>query len=385
MNTTPVTIAAVFGVGLAAAPLLGMAFKVKLRDRKYSHLDGLRAIAALMVVCSHYLAHAALIAGATANNRLMDAFGAVGVQIFFSITGFLFTTKALSGPVDIADLVKSRVKRILPLYFVAMTAAVIVAVHIARAGHIATPVQAIEIMRAYTYGVFVSAPPVVAGMSIAGQAGQMWTLAWEWRFYVLVPFLGVLLARRAWSFGALALFVVAMMTDQYNGSLPPWAFFLPGVVCAVVERRIKPGTSVRVALAAIGAAAFVGALVVGGPVNGIGQTALCAVGFPCVLFGHKAVLSVRPLRLLGEVSYSIYLLHLTVASIFWAYVQSDAHWMFYQTPASRLPAAAVTLVGLFVLSFITYALLERPFTGNSKERPVTSTSSNQVPVSSIRT
>ena len=366
MQTTSITIGAVFAFAFLLAVPLGWLFRIQLRPGRYTHLDGLRAIAALMVVCSHYLAHAALITRTAADSRLIEAFGAVGVQIFFCITGFLFTRKALSGPVDMGALIASRIRRIVPLYLAAMSAAIVVAVYIITAAHKATPVHPAEVLRAYLYGFVVSdSVPSVAGMSIAGQAGQMWSLAWEWRFYLFVPFIGALLTRRAWIAGALVIAVAGMIAGQYEGSLPPWSFFIPGMACAMVEGRIKAGVRVQLALMIAGIAAYLAALVVYGPVNGVIQTALCAVAFPCALFGHRALLSVRPLRLLGEVSYSIYMLHLVVVSVFWAYVQDDTRWMLYQTADAKLPLAVAALGALFVLSFATYALIERPFMRHS--------------------
>lgn len=370
MNTTSITIIAVFVGGILVAALVGRLFRFDLKDSDFPHLDGMRAAAALLVVCSHYLSHAGLIMTEPSNTPLRDAFGAVGVQIFFSITGFLFMRKALEGPVDVAKLIKSRVHRIVPLYLVAMTAAIAVAIHIISAAHQATPVLLIDLVRAYGYGLFATPVPSVAGMSIAGQAGQMWTLAWEWRFYALVPVIGALAARRAWGTAALVIAVGFAVIDQVNGMLPPWLFFIPGMLCAVVEKRVRVGGRAQIALTAIGALAFVLALALTLPVNGAGQTALCALGFPCLLFGYRKPLALQPLRLLGEVSYSIYMLHLVVASLFWSYVQSDTNWMFYQTPAERLPVAVIALGGLFVLSFMSYALIERPFMPRTKQQPV---------------
>lgn len=362
MLITSITIGTILLFALLLAVPLGRVFRIDLKPGDYTHIDGLRAVAALMVVCSHYLAHTALIMNAAADIRLIEALGAVGVQIFFCITGFLFTRKALNKPIVVSELIASRIRRIVPLYVFVMTAAIAVAVFIATSANKAETVEVIDVVRAYAYGFFVAPIPTVAGMSIGGQAGQMWTLAWEWRFYLAVPFIGALVARRAWGFAAMAFAVGCLVVDHglYN-AVPPWAFFVPGVVCALVEKRADADERFRMGLSAAGAVAFLAALSFDMSLNGYAQTLLCSVGFACVLFGHRAPLSFRPIRLLGEVSYSVYLLHLIIASVFWMYVQNESRFMFYQTPGEKLPLAVAALAGLFVLSFATYALIERPF------------------------
>lgn len=364
MHTTLITITAVFGFAVFIAGLKGWIFRTQLKPGNFTHLDGMRAIAALMVVCSHYLAHAGLITGEPISAPLRDSLGAIGVQIFFSITGFLFTRKAMAGPVDVNVLISSRVRRIVPLYLVAMTLGVAVAVYMIKLTPNPPAIAYRDILRTYTYGFLGGPIPSISGMSVGGQVGQMWTLSWEWLFYLLVPFIAVLLARPALGVAALVFAAVCMACQFYAGGLPPWAFFLPGMLCALVNKRINLRDGAQWVLAAVGIAAFGLSLYMDAPAYGIGQMALCLIGFPALLFGHRAPLSVKPLRLLGEASYSIYMLHLIVASVFWVYIQGNGNWMVYKTPADKLPLAIAALVGMIVLSFVTYAFVERPFMRN---------------------
>ena len=352
MYTTPITIATIFGTALLLSWPLGWLARLELRPGRCStHLDGMRAIAALMVVCSHYIAHAGLITGEAVSASLRDSLGAVGVQIFFCITGFLFTRKAMGGRVDINALITSRVRRIVPLYLVVMTAGIAVAIYIATSGHNPTPVAYVDVLRAYAYGFLGGPIPGIAGMSIGGQVGQMWTLSWEWLFYLLVPFIAVLLARPALGVAALVFAAVCMACQFYSGGLPPWSFFLPGMLCALVSDRVKVSERVQMALAVVGLAAFAVSLYMNAPAYGFGQMGLCLIGFPALLFGHRAPLSLKPLRRLGEVSFSIYMLHLVAASLFWICVQGGDRAQIYKTATDKLPVALPFLVVMIGLSF----------------------------------
>lgn len=353
VSTTSLTIGAIFLGGVLLAVPMGWIFRVRLSDNRYTHIDGMRAISALMVVCAHYLVHARLIAKEPVWSPINDTLGAVGVQIFFCITGFLFTRKALAGPLDVPALISSRVRRIVPLYLVAMTAAICLALYI-------TPgVPTLrEIAQDYAYGFLGGAAPTLGGMSMVGQIGQAWTLSWEWGFYAALPFIAVAVARPAWAFLALAA-AVGCMAYQATDKLQPWAFFVPGIVCALVESRVRLNDLTKGALTAVGLVAFGYALALPEPIYGWAQMALCSIGFPALLFGSRWLLSLKPLRLLGEVSYSIYLLHLVIAAGATTYIQTN--WDIYKTVDDKLPVAVAALVGMFVACFATYALVERPF------------------------
>ena len=80
--------------------------------KRFPALDGVRAIAALMVVFFHYGGPGFLQ-------------GWLGVQIFFVLSGFLITTlllreQARDGRIDLREFYRRRAFRILPVYFVVL-------------------------------------------------------------------------------------------------------------------------------------------------------------------------------------------------------------------------------------------------------------------------
>jgi len=355
MDTTSLTVGIVFASALALSLPLGRLFRIKLSDGRYTHIDGMRAIAALMVVSSHYAKHAINIDSRTDYPPLVGAMGDVGVQIFFCITAFLFTRKALAGPVDVPALIASRVRRIVPLYLVCMTVAVLLAAYISDLSG-KEAVRYSDVLNAYAVGFVGGETPSIGGVSLVGIIGQVWSLRWEWLFYLCVPFLAAVLARRSWS---VALAVLVGVCAAYQ--MPqPWVFFLPGVLCALVERHVKIGAPAQLLLLAAGLLAFYLALTLGAAPYGVQQLALCAVGFPALLFGHKWMLSIRPLRVLGEVSYSIYLVHLFGPTVFWMCVNFFAPQELRLVEDKYQLAAALVPVSL-ALAFLTYALIERLF------------------------
>lgn len=368
MYLPELTIAAVFAAGLALAIPLGRIFGVQLQPGRYTHIDGMRAIAAMMVMSSHYSKTIMVIANDTNFPPLVTALGDIGVQIFFCVTGFLFTRKALAGPVDIPKFVVSRVRRIVPLYLFCMTIAVAIAtwISVKQKGYLTFHFSDIL----YAYGTGFTGYPVgdMQGVSLLGIIGQVWTLHWEWLFYLCVPFLSAIFVKPKW-FGWLSLFIVLCAIFQVRIAPQVWLYFIPGALCGLAERKIKISTSAQILLAVIGIACFAASLTSNLVSYGLVEFALCLVGFPSLLFGHRWLLSLKPLRTLGEVSYSIYLTHLFVPAVFWAIVNYVAPQHF-GTVGPKFELAMYIAPLTFPLFFVAYALVERPFMAR-REKGVT--------------
>ncbi|WP_141653757.1 acyltransferase family protein, partial [Erwinia billingiae] len=103
---------------------------------RYDYIDGLRGLAALLVVCSHSWRFRDI---GFINDQITKAdyfymgnMGAVGVQLFFCITGFLFFKKIIKEGTSInwVSFYKARIKRLTPLYFVFCISVVGVGIYI---------------------------------------------------------------------------------------------------------------------------------------------------------------------------------------------------------------------------------------------------------------
>ena len=80
--------------------------------------------------------------------------------------------------------------------------------------------------------------------------------------------------------------------------------------------------------------------------------------FLCLLFSDAPILKLRPLRLLGQISFSVYLLQYLV--LFAALsVGSRFHTAIHSPPFIGLGAAGI-VAALIVLSSFTYRYVERP-------------------------
>lgn len=118
-------------------------------------------------------------------------FGGLAVNGFFVISGFLITASFLSSRTP-WSYIKKRMTRLYPGFLVAYLLCILI---VAPLGGGQMPTSASEIWRVVLEAVFLQ-PPRVAG-SFAGTPypalnGAMWTIAYEFRCYLLVMLLGVL-------------------------------------------------------------------------------------------------------------------------------------------------------------------------------------------------
>ncbi|AMS06096.1 acyltransferase [Acidipropionibacterium acidipropionici] len=90
------------------------------RARRYSELDGLRGIAAVSVLCYHYFTLYEVVFGDAPDPSDVMALGAMGVQLFFMISGFviLMTANRYPSPFRFAE---ARAVRLYPTYWACLT------------------------------------------------------------------------------------------------------------------------------------------------------------------------------------------------------------------------------------------------------------------------
>ncbi len=305
-------------------------------------LDGLRAVAALLVV----LTHAAFLTGSVVTwgvvGRLMGR-GDFGVGLFFALSGFLLHRRMLhdrrQGTDDVRSYLVRRGARVLPAYWVALAVVSLVA---------QPPVRTV-LAQALAVQTYVPDTQIDA-------FSQSWSIPTELSFYLVLPLVVIGLDRLrrrnpAWPVPALLvsalvlLVVVALLPEGGLGSflfverwLPArWADFAVGMVLAeVLEHPGAPGAARIRALASdttgcllVGAAAYTlattslaGSLTLepsSGPETAVRLflNAVVALALLAPLTAGRggawaAVLSAPQVRWVGTVSFGLFLWHLPV-------------------------------------------------------------------------
>lgn len=355
-----------------------------------ARLEGLRGVLALAVVVHHVHPMQSYVStgfwGHT-GTAVANTLGGLAVTAFFYLSGFLFWRKALRGePTPAKDFFHARARRIAPAYLALVAS---VAAYVALTTNFTLRVPLWELVLGIgswlTFGLLPGGLLDLDGVdrSFLLVAGVIWTLRYEWLFYVCFPLLARYkrnaLVLGLVAIGLIALDVVFLQTDRD---------FMSQAVAGEDSIRRALKRSVQTIILGFGGGMAVAALLhrwpkvprwTQGPA-GSALILLCAAAaiglrvahiqgtsplvFPAFLLiaaGNSVFgLLERPwLRVAGTVSYSVYLFH----------------GLFLHASLTLLHGApqpvAMGIVGAGVMLFaaVTYRLFEHPFLAVSGTAP----------------
>ncbi|MDH7794755.1 MULTISPECIES: acyltransferase [unclassified Beijerinckia] len=338
-------------------------------------VQALRALAALSVVLGHAL-HETLsfpgMTGGSFSTFVMDRSGA-GVDLFFAISGFvmiyasqkLFATQGAGW-----KFLFRRIARIVPLYWAVTSLFLLVLAASPALLSSGAPTPG-EIIKSYLFIPF-SAP----GTALAQPVYKLgWTLNYEMLFYTLLACMIALPRRRA-----VAALLIVLSTLVVAGAFIPagsepasfWThpiileFGAGALLASLYIDGVRLPAKMRWILAAL-AILWLSLAPVPEPGTVYGTARPLLWGIPAILILAGATLSgnaslrsalARPAILLGDASYSIYLLHpiiIRALRVFWDKMGLSAGlppWLFILS----------TLIATIIISVIAYRWFERPLT-----------------------
>jgi peptidoglycan/LPS O-acetylase OafA/YrhL len=333
-----------------------------------AEVDGLRAVAVVPVILFH--AGFAMFGG-----------GYVGVDVFFVISGYLITsiilTEQQAGRFNLTAFYERRARRILPALFLVVFAC------LPFAWVLLTP----DDLRSFAKSV-ISVSTFTSNFHFWGESGYFdtdaelkpllhtWSLAVEEQYYILFPLLLMLLHRIGRQIIPLVLIVLSLasfaLAEHGADSESAAAFFLlparawellAGSLCAVyLLRRPDPlaaSTGLQSFLALAGLVMILGSVIfLDGDTPFPGVYALpTIVGTVLVICfarsGNLAgrLLALRPLVLMGLISYSAYLWHQPLFAF-------TRHAYAVEPPEMLMLALAVLSV---LLAYLSWRFVEAPF------------------------
>ena len=337
-------------------------------------IDGVRGMLALCVLFHHYVhAYVFHVSGQWTpdHSRFYKVIGPDSVLFFFMITGYLFWDKLLAqrGTVDWRKLYLSRIFRVVPLYWVAVA---IIVFFVFSTGLPGIHVPIATLLDEIADWLFFYGTPDVNAYSDTSRivAKVTWTLRYEWMFYLSLPFLALVLraSRRTpsilWQFAAaiLALALLRINVPHLNVNTAFGLYFLVGALAAAANRREayrriarKPWVSVVViAAVAVLLTCFDSAY-------GFRSGVVIAAIFVPIALGNSifGLLTLRPFLLLGEISYSVYLIH--GAILFVAFDLLFPRFMSTATSPLALNAGLSAVAAVAVLiAWATFTVVEKP-------------------------
>ena len=322
-------------------------------DGKPNHqpeLDGFRGLAVLFVLLAH-----SSFAGYDPLGIDFNHFGSVGVYLFFVLSAYLINRQMLEALATQRATLKfwlryalRRVLRIYPMYLLALIAS-----YLLFANGFGGPIH--------------NADDILKHLSLTEAKGVFWTIPVEVAYYLISPLLVLALwplyRVRPWL--AMLLLLTATLALWYTRFLhlpmPLFLRFAPvlafGTLLAMAQRRLRLPGGIGLALFALilttvpsAARALYGVSIF----HSYTYTAAYGLTWALILYQalyHEVALSAlgrwKPLRYLGTLSFSIYLLHLPVLSLCQALLPKP--WV--------MPAF---VAGTLLASFLTFTFVERP-------------------------
>ncbi len=332
--------------------------KPRLVLEKMPNLDGLRAFACIFVVISHI-----------PKFGLFGSIGAVGVGVFFTLSGFLMGYLYAQRPCDPITVKKyaiARFARIVPIYWLVISVCVLISL-------LGAPNFPLQID---------SLSSIIRHYGLGGNVGPFWSIPLEIQYYLFFVFLWFCLSvastTRLWLIGAVILCALLITTnDEWpNLSLPnKLHFFLFGTIAGLLPREFWTKPARQGLLMGIQLLAVVAILV---PIN-MGYSEMefydslpISVAFAIAVYfisfdstGSAKVFATRVIRKIGQASFSIYLIHVLIlyagAKLFdLSHTQFHLLWIPVGIAATALPIIVSHYIEM-PLQYTVRQYLERTF------------------------
>ncbi len=355
---------------------------IELNSRRIASLDGLRGILAITISIIHALEFHGLestgVWMAVPLQNFWEQLGTFSVTLFFFITGYVFWRKLSNDKgIRLGPFIYARLGRIGFAYWGACIVCFMLA--FAVSGFHANRSPGILIVQAVSWLTFVGTAHNLNGIPFSFLwLGPAWTLRFEWLFYFSIPFLGWFAKSRArlpLLFGLSAIAHMILIRIHVSGraglvieELASYTRFLTftfsvGIIIAVTKFNQRWRTLAQSKIAAAVCIAAIAAIACFlPPVYGWQESLAATLPFCILCLGNTlfGLLDSGPVRFLGRISYSFYLLHV-VTFIIGTYLLKRFMPVTSLSPISFwIFTATCGAVAIFVSSFF-YQYLEHPF------------------------
>jgi peptidoglycan/LPS O-acetylase OafA/YrhL len=328
-------------------------------------LDGLRAFAVLFVIRSHWMP----------GNFITNAipFGEIGVDIFFVLSGFLITSILLqnkkqldSNEATLGSIIKNfiarRTLRIFPIYYLTIFLLYLLA------DKTGTNIRQ-DIIYYLTYTSNIN---FFNMGNWDGILSHLWSLAVEEQFYLLWPWVILMVKRR---YLPLVFFIAAitgilsniLIVNDFSWVLTSSCFDAFAIGGFIAYDRLYKKNIIRDNLkwiASLAAIIIIAELSWGFTV--LPLRTLVAVSSLCIIYlllnknGLSNFLSMRSLVFIGKISYGIYLYH-NIIPWLWGNILGKLIKLglpgFFANPSLVLLENFVILIGV---SWLSWIIIERP-------------------------
>ena len=360
---------------------------------KLDHIEFLRGFAALIVLAVHsrlifwiglkqYWATYGTtpsLDGLLAYASLPFAWGSFGVPLFFVISGYVIHRRAAlklrQDSVDAFSAISFWRRRFFKIYPTLLAALLLTVALDTLSNSMIPPWHHLRgASENHAWTTFIGNLLTLQGIAVStlGSNGALWTLALEIQFYALYPLL--LAARQRLGLPAVAAGVALINALSYvlceRAGITVFAsYYLSWCLGAwLAERDAQPSPTTwhRGAVAAVGTLAFAAGCGILGR-SSYGAFQLWSISAAALLWlsarwSFDGGWLRRVIRKVGEFSYSLYVIHVPVLTVF-------AVWLYGYEPQDSIVPAAVMVLVCIPFGWTLYRLIEKPSTRLGQRRP----------------
>ena len=352
-----------------SARIIPSFLKINDEHGKYKTIDGLRGYIGVIV----FLHHACTWYFYNKNGKwqftpidLYTTLGQASVMLMFMVTGFLFFGKITKSKYIVIDwkvFFLRRLFRLTPLYFFSVTILIIlIAIKSDFKTQSGLAEQIPNVINWFLFTLF-SAPVIndVKDTSVV-IAGVTWTLPYEWFYYFLLPGIAVLFGsvvpKKYIAAPILAILYYFWHQLHYAGlvaflagMLSVYVIKIPGFLALSISRK---GTTIL----------LISIFFLGYFFKTAYELLPIIVIFVifCLIAGGNSlmgILTTKSAAFLGQIGYSIYLLHGLLLYLVFSFILSNKR-AFALSPIEHWGVVLATSPVLIVISAITYKIIERP-------------------------
>lgn len=343
-------------------------------NKKYKQLESMRGVAALGVILSHSILSYgykndktwwwtnSIFEGNQYLVNISNNLGGMSVSMFFILTSYLFFDKFLfTSDFSVREFYKKRIFRLLPMYIFSVFLIFILYIFLGVKDNLSLSEIIKFIISWFSFGYW-------SGESISNlipdgfvaNAGVLWTLIIEWKFYIIFPLILIIFSNLyVYFFSFLLVFLlcqVQFISEResvilnyfiFGGFL---AFILKGNCC---DKFIKFFLQTKMFFCFINLFLFYFIIYVNDPYVFKVCVLLCLLFFSIIkgntIFG---ILKMNAFSFLGNISYSTYLIH----GIVLCFVNSFFELTFIVS--STLCLCTTILFSMFTFKNIEYRFIK---------------------------
>ncbi len=374
--TSPIIVIVSLLVALLTTKLVSVLFKIQLKPVKYTSIDGLRGYLAFFVFLHHSSVYCFFLPTwnwAAPPSNLFTHFGQTSVSLFFMVTGFLFFSKLIEArekKIDWLHFFVSRFLRLYPLYIFVLVAVFFIAFTMTDLKLFEPLSNVMTEAKHWLLFAMYDNPNINTYVETNGiMASVIWSIKYEWLFYFSLPALGLIFFKQRPSIVTLLLSCFIVFSFFYFTYIKVFHFysFMGGLAAAILA---KNDMFLKLAQHFLSSIIIIACLFLAvyffDTAYLITPLILTSIAFILIAGGNTifGILSINVSRQIGQLSYSIYLLHTTLLFILYRMIigiDAAGKYSVEKFWAINMGLAAV----LILLSFATYYFIELPSINSS--------------------